>query len=223
MLPRVTRRIHDLSLPLENGMPTYPVAWHPTFEMVQLGRHAIEGRESRRVVIGTHTGTHCDAPAHLVAGGSTVEQLPLDALVGPATVVDIAAMPRSAVDRSVLEEALRDSRPERLLLRYGWSRHWGTMTYFTDHPFLTEDAARLLVETGVRLLGFDTPTPDNPLHGRGNDPDSPVHKILLGGGVILVEYLTNLEAIASKEFELVVLPLKLVGADGAPARCIALE
>jgi arylformamidase len=220
----VTRRVVDLTLPLHNGMPTYPVPWHPLFEMVQLGRHAVEGRESRRVTIGTHTGTHCDAPAHLVPGGATLESLPLEVLVGPATVVDLtSAGERAELDARVLAEALGERRPERLLLRYGWSTHWGTMKYFTDHPFLSEAAGRLLVERGVRLLGFDTPTPDNPLHGRGHDPDSPVHKLLLGAGVVLVEYLCNLEALRGQEVELVVLPLKLEGADGAPVRCVAIE
>jgi kynurenine formamidase len=80
-----------------------------------------------------------------------------------------------------------------------------------------------LVEKGVRLIAMDTPSPDNPAHSRGTPKDSPNHKLLLGAEVVLVEYLTNLNSITAKEVELIVLPLKLRGSDGSPARCVAIE
>jgi kynurenine formamidase len=110
-----------------------------------------------------------------------------------------------------------------VVLRFGWDRHWGTRRYYQDHPYLTKPAAQWLVERGVRLLGMDTPMPDDSRNGSSAAEDSPIHKILLGSGVILVEYLTNLAAIRSDEIELIVLPLKVQGGDGAPVRCVAVE
>lgn len=218
------RRIVDLTFPIHEGMTTFPAHWHPFVEVSVMGRHGIENRETRKVVMGTHTGTHCDAPRHFVPGGKTVDQLPLDALVGPALCLDLSdCRPLQEVDVKDLERRLGDRRPERLILRYDWSEQWGQMRYYTSHPFLSEDAARWLVDHGVRLLAMDTPMPDDPRNAQGSDPDSPVHKIVLGHGVILTEYLCNLKELRQAEFELIVLPLKIVEGDGAPARCIAIE
>src|SRR5215470_18846099 len=76
------KRIVDLSYLLHDGMTTYPVHWSPPFEVTQLGRHGIEGRESRKIVMGTHTGTHVDAPRHFIPNGKTIDELPLDIFMG---------------------------------------------------------------------------------------------------------------------------------------------
>lgn len=218
------RRMIDLTYPLEEGMTVFPVPWHPAVEVTVLGRHGVENRETRRLVLGTHTGTHCDAPRHFIPGGQTVDQLPLDTLVGPARVLDFSGTaPGQGVDAPDLEHALGDERPERVILRFDWSDHWGREDFYGAHPFITQEAARVLVQRGVKLLAMDTPMPDNPAHGRGSALDSPNHKILLGRGVILVEYLCNLRALTKRQVELVVLPLKITGGDGSPVRCIAIE
>jgi kynurenine formamidase len=118
---------------------------------------------------------------------------------------------------------LGEGFPERILLRFDWSRHDGTRKYYTDHPYLTVSAASWLVDQGVKLLGMDTPMPDNPADGSASANDSPVHKALLGRGVVLVEYLCNLSALTSRDVQLIVLPLKVRDGDGAPARCVAIE
>lgn len=160
------RRIVGLTFPIHEGMTTFPAHWHPFVEVSVMGRHGIENRETRKVVMGTHTGTHCDAPCHFVPGGKTVDQLPLDALVGPALCLDRSdCRPLQEVDVKDLERRLGDRRHERLVLRYDWSEQWGQMRYYTSHPFLSEDAARWLVDHGVRLLAMDTPMPDDPRNG----------------------------------------------------------
>ena len=152
------------------------------------------------------------------------DNLPLDTLVGPALVLNFSDTPPGhELDRADFEHKLGRRRPERILMRFDWSEHWGQMTYYTDHPFISESAAHWLVRQGVRLLGMDTPMPDNPQNGWGSDLDSPVHKILLGNGVILVEYLCNLKQLERSEIDLIVLPLKILGGDGAPARVVAIE
>ena len=205
-------------------MMTFPSHWHPVVEISVLGRHGIEGRETRKVVLGTHTGTHTDAPLHFVPKGRGVDEISLDVLVGPATVANFTnCKPLQEIDVQQLERRLGATPPSRLVLRTDWSEHFGQMPFYTQYPFLSEAAAHWLVDKGVRLLAMDTPSPDNPAHSRGTPKDSPNHKVLLGAGVVLVEYVCNLKALTASEVELVVLPLRLKGCDGAPTRCIAIE
>lgn len=217
------KRIVDLSYILHDGMMTYPVPWSPPFEVTQLGRHGIEGRESRKIVIGTHCGTHVDAPRHFIPGGMTIDHLPVERFVGPATVLDFTtAEPLQEMRVSDFERRVGGRHIDRLVMRFDWSDHWGTLKYYSEQPYISEDAARWLVRRGVRLLGMDTPQADNPKNGRGSESDSPVHKILLGAGIIKLEYMTNLRALGTDEFELVALPLKIREGDGSPVRCIGI-
>lgn len=214
----------DLTFPIHEGMTTFPVHWHPIVEITQLGRHVIENRETRKVVLGTHTGTHCDAPSHFVPGGQTVDTISLDTLIGPAFVLDFSNnRPLQEMDVSDFERQLGDRRPERVVLRFDWSDHWDKTDYYSDNPFISQGAAQWLVDRGVRLVAMDTPMPDNPAHGWRSKLDSPVHKLLLSNGVILVEYLCNLKELRQSEIELIVLPLKILDGDGSPARCVAVE
>ncbi len=217
-------KITDLSLTLEEGMMTFPAHWHPVVEITILGRHGVEGRETRKLVLGSHVGTHADAPLHFIPKGKGIDQVPLDVLVGPARVVNFTpCQPLHEIDVPQLKEKLDGKVPARLILRTDWSEYFGHMPFYTQYPFLSENAAKWLVENGVRLIAMDTPSPDNPAHSRGTPKDSPNHKVLLGAGVVLVEYVCNLKALTSSDVELVVLPLKLKDCDGSPVRCIAIE
>ncbi len=220
----MSKRFIDLTFPIHGGMTTFPVPWHPFVEISILGRHGIENRETRKLVLGTHTGTHLDAPRHFVTKGQTVDALPLEVLVGPAMVLDFSsATAGQEIGIEDIERPLGPEKPERIILRFDWDRHWGKMEYYSNHPFLSQKAARWLVEQKVKMVTMDTPMPDNPKHGRGNDPDSPNHKIFLENKVIIVEYLCNLKALTKKTVELIVLPLKIQDGDGSPVRCIAIE
>jgi len=217
-------RIIDLSMMIEEGMQTFAAPWHPFVEITQLGRHGIEDRETRKLVLGTHTGTHIDAPRHFIDGGETAENISLEQLVGPATVVDFS----TAADFQELGvedviDATNGECPTRLIARFDWDRRLGTWQYYSDHAFFSEDACQWMVENGCRVLAMDTPQPDNPKNGRSSDNDAPNHKILLGAGVVLVEYLVNIKQIQSKEVFFVAAPLKIRHGDGSPARCFAIE
>lgn len=219
----MTTRIVDLTMPIEEGMQTFPTHWHPFVEITKLGRHGLENRETRKLVLGTHTGTHIDAPRHFIPGGDTVDQLPLEQLVGLASVLDLTAFGASMeVGPDDLALALGERPATRVLLRFDWDRTLGTMAYYNDSPFLSEDAAQWLVDHGCRLLGMDIAMPDNPKNGRNGPKDSPNHKILLGNGVVLLEYMVNLAAIDLAEVQLVVAPLKIRDGDGAPVRAFAI-
>jgi arylformamidase len=215
--------IIDLSIPIEEGMQTFPRHWHPMVEISQLGRFGIENRETRKLVLGTHTGTHVDAPNHFIPGGLSIDRVSLSQLNGNASLVDLTLFSgKNEISKEILSNACVGLNIERLLLRFDGDRLLGTSDYYTDQPWLSSEAAQWLVDNGCRLLGLDIPMPDNPNHGWGDDQDSPIHKILLGNGVILVEYLTNLSLIPKGEFIIIVAPLKIVGADGSPARCFAI-
>jgi kynurenine formamidase len=176
------------------------------------------------VAFGTHTGTHTDAPLHFVPHGRGIDEVPPEILIGPATVLNFSpCVPLQEIDVHHLEQKLDGKLPARLVLRTDWSDYFGQMTFYTQYPFLSEAAAKWLVDKGVRLIAMDTPSPDNPAHSRGTPKDSPNHKVLLGAGVVLVEYVCNLKSLTTPEVELVVLPLKLRGCDGSPTRCVAIE
>jgi arylformamidase len=220
-------KIIDLSLDLHEGMMTFPTNCHPVVEISILGRHGIEGRETRKLVLGTHTGTHTDAPLHFIPNGKGIDEVPLDVLVGEAAVVNFApATANQEIGVPALKNALKSSGetvPARLILRTDWSDHFGQMSYYNSYPHFSEDAARWLVDGGCRLIAMDTPSPDNPAHSRASGKDSPNHRVLLGAEVVLVEYLCNLRSLSKPVVELVVLPLKVKGADGSPTRCVAIE
>jgi acyl-CoA synthetase (AMP-forming)/AMP-acid ligase II/kynurenine formamidase len=215
----------DLSHPLHEGMLTFPGLNHPRTEVTQLARHGVEGRATRRLVLGTHTGTHLDAPLHFIEGGGSIDQVPLSTLVGPAVVADLGpAGPLEEISLARLQAAVggRLAHP-RVLLRFGWSQRFGRMDFYTESPFLAREACAWLVEQGAALVGMDVASPDDPRLGYGSAEDSPNHHILLGAGVILLEYLNNLEQLSAPEVFLAALPLRVRGADGAPARVIAIE
>ena len=212
-----TGRVIDLTLGIHAGLPGWPgdppVALTP---WTRLDR----GDEANvsELRLGTHAGTHVDPPAHFLDGAATVDHLALDVLVGPATVVDLSAV-AGPVDVADLEAASLAPGVRRLLLRTANSSLWHrSPVRFPDrYVALTPAAARWLVARGVLLVGFDFLSVESPAAD-----GYPVHRALLGAGVVLVEGLDLSEAPAG-DYLLACLPLKVVGGDGAPARCVLVE
>ena len=153
-----------------------------------------------RLMLSTHTGTHVDPPAHFFPGAATVDALPLDVLVGPALVVDLSG--GGPIDAGRLASAGVDDDVSRLVCRTG-----------AADGALTSDGARWLVERGVRLVGVDT------LSIEPATDTYPVHRLLLGSGVVIVEGL-DLSAVLPGRYQLVCLPLRIAQGDGAPARAV---
>jgi arylformamidase len=219
----VGSKVIDLTMTIAEGMQTFPTHWHPFVEISQLGRHGIENRETRKLVLGTHTGTHIDAPRHFIQNGGTVDNIPLGLLIGQAVLLNFSHVPpRHEVTKEEIIVALGGRPCSRVVIRFDWCKYLGTMKYYADQPFLSEAAAEYLVENGCNLVALDVAMPDNPLNNKSAEKDSPNHKIFLSKGVYIVEYLVNLSEINSSEFEFVVAPLKIGGGDGAPARCLAI-
>lgn len=213
----------DLTHDIEPDMITFGADWHPKVAVTQMGRHETVGRETRCLTLGSHTGTHIDAPLHFQPSGCSIDAVPLDTLVGPVTILDFSHLsPRAVVEASDLPEVI----PARVVFRFGWGVHWNTPQFYEDYPSISGDAADALVAAGVKLVGMDTPSPDaSGLTAGllGTPSDSPIHKSFLRRGVILAEYLANLEHLETLEgWSIIALPLRLKGGDGAPARiCLA--
>jgi len=217
--------IIDLTYDLEEGMTIFDAPWHPPFSLKQLGKYEVEGRETRKVSFGTHTGTHIDAPLHFVKDGKSIEEIPLEKLIGEVTIVDFSKLGENG---AVTKEMLSDIKiTERMLFNFDWGKHWGTKRFYHNYPFFTKEAAEYLVSHNVKLLAMDTPSPDDSrIKFKGNilgtNKDSPIHKIFLSNGIILVEYIANLDKVKNYyQWNIIILPLKIKGADGSPARvCI---
>lgn len=213
-------QILDLTYAIEEGMTTFNAPWHPIVSIQQLGRHGFEGRETRKVSFGTHTGTHVDAPLHFVENGVSIDKIPLGKLIGDVTIVDYSYLKDN---EPVTKEMLSNiSITERMLFKFGWSKHWNSKKYYMDYPYFTIEATEYLCSMNIKLIAMDTPSPDNSRIDLSGDEDSPVHKTFLKSGVILVEYLANTEKIEDYSgWNIIIMPLKIKGADGSPARvCI---
>jgi arylformamidase len=207
-------KIHDISLPVSESLVVWP--GDPPVHITQPA-HLDRGDPYTvsRLEIGAHIGTHVDAPAHFVRGGAGVERLALDVLVGPARVVHIPEA--GSLTDEVLEGLSIPPGTERLLFRTRNSKRWsGEQGFWEEYVGLTDAGARWLVGRGVRLVGIDY------LSISPYDDLLTPHHTLLGAGVIVVEGL-DLRGIAPGAYQLVCLPLKLVGGDGAPARAILIE
>lgn len=212
----------DLTFPIHEKMLTFPSHWHPAVEIIKMGKHEAEGRETRKIVVGSHTGTHIDAPLHFMPKGESIERVSLDICIGPALLVFFKNM-KEITKKDLQEKIGNPKRIERLLVRFDWSERWGDISYYENHPYFSEEACKWLIGKGVKLMGMDTPSPDNPQNNSKAKSDSPNHKIFLKKGVILVEYLCNLKQLKGPNIFLVALPLKIKGSDGSPARVVAYD
>lgn len=209
-------KIFDISLPISPGLPVWPGDPPVELELVESmdkGAHANVSRLSA----GVHIGTHVDAPHHFLNDGRTVEQLPLDVLIGPCYVTQlpdgVEAITAEALDGMSLPEGT-----VRILFGTGNSRFWsrGETEFQEDFVAVTEDGAAWLVDRGIKLVGTDY------LSIAPYGDSVPTHTILLQAGVVVIEGL-DLSAVPRGFYELYCLPLRLLGAEGAPARAILIR
>ena len=200
--------IFDVSVPIRDGMLHY--SGNPPVHVTRVS--SIEQGDPANVSeldMGAHSGTHVDAIDHFIEGGAGAEALPLDALIGPAEVVD-ATRATVALDLVTLRDLELPPRgTERILFKTRNSQLWSRDDFTRDFVRLDSEAAAYLVERGARLLGIDYLSIG----------DAEAHRTLLSAGVVCVEGL-DLRGIEPGPYELVCLPLKLVGSDGAPARTV---
>lgn len=199
----------DISVPIREGMPTFE--GDPTVRL-ELAAAMSSGAVCNvsRLDFGVHSGTHVDAPVHFIEGASGAESIPLDALIGPAEVVDARAID-GPFDAAAIERLDIPPGTERLLFRSRNSDLWNLSAFSPSFNGLTADGARELVRRGIRLVGIDylsiAPFAD----------PGPTHVTLLEAGIVVLEGL-DLRAIEPGPYDLVCLPLRIPGCDGSPAR-----
>jgi arylformamidase len=201
--------ILDISVPIREGMVIYEGDPEVRLERVaSIDRGATANLS--RLDFGLHSGTHIDAPVHFIDGAPGADLVPLEELIGPAFVVDATSV-QGALDEASLRR-LELPEGERLLLKTRNSPLWERDRFTPDFVSLTGDGAGYLVARGVRLVGID--------YLSIGDPEA--HRTLLGAGVVAVEGL-DLRRVEPGPYRLVCLPLRIVGADGAPARAVLLR
>lgn len=215
--------IIDLSLGLHDGMITYPTKAHHVFESSIQARIAIEGRETRKFTMGSHCGTHVDAPKHFIKDGLSIDDYDVNDLVGEALLIDLGVKEPKEIIKLTEFKAQVDQFPgvKRLVFRSLWSRFWNTSQYYQDWPYFDEESIDYIVKSNISLIGIDFPSPDSAYFGTDCSLDSPNHKKIFKNKIILTEYLTNLDKLSPGKFFLMVCPLKLISFDGAPARVLA--
>lgn len=201
----------DVSVPLVAGMPVF--SGDPAYSMELAASIAAGGLANvSRLDMGAHSGTHFDAPAHFIDGAATSDAMPIDVGMGPAWVVDARHL-----DRTITGPDLADldipADETRLLLRTRNSELWATEGFSETFIGIDQSAARWLADRGVTLVGADYLS-----IAPYGDP-APTHRTLLGGGTWILEGL-NLSEVEPGPVELLALPLRLVGSDGAPARVL---
>lgn len=206
----------DLSHFVTTGMPVFP--GDPVPEVVQVADFSDKGYRLSRITMGTHTGTHFDAPSHMIEGGEAVDGVSLEKLMGAAVVLDVTHVKPG---EGILPSDLASNQVgegDIVLLCTGMGRHWGDEGYLTRYPYVTVETAQLLLDRGVKAVGVDWLSIEQ--YGMVGHP---VHDLLLSRGVPIIECLANLDEIKGRRVSLICLPLKLKGVDGAPARVVAFE
>lgn len=188
-------------------MPAFP--GDPEVEIATAATFDKEGYHGHRVAMGTHSGTHIDAPAHMLPGGKTLDKYPADRFVGRGRYVLVKDNIFRLED--VQKENIQDG--DIVLFNTEMSYRFHDPVYFEDFPAMSEEIARYLVERKVKMVGVDTGSIDN-------QPGFPIHKILLGNDIPVIETLTNVEQLSGLESTIYALPLRL-DLDAAPARVIA--
>lgn len=204
--------IFDISLTLSPDLPTWP--GDPRIEMKYISEIAA-GADANvtHLSMTVHAGTHVDAPDHFLGNGQGVDSIPLQWMIGPASVV---ALPDgNAITADMLREVGLPGHAERLLFKTRNSRWWaeGMVEFQEDFMALDESAARFLIERNVKVIGVDY------LSVAPYAAPAPTHRVLLGAEVLVIEGL-DLSAVAPGDYTLHCLPLKIRGADGAPARVL---
>lgn len=202
-------RIYDISVPLGEGLPVYPGDPRVLVEPA-LALEKGDGANVCRITLAGHSGTHVDAPSHMLAHGATLDAVPLSLLMGRALVADL----RGAAEIGPRQlEGLPLRGEERLLLKTDNSLLWGLPGFRTEYVSLSSEGAEFLLQAGIRLVGIDY------LSIESYAGDGSVHRALLGAGVVILEGL-DLSPVEGGVYELLCLPLRIPGGDGAPARAV---
>ncbi len=215
-MTRPSPDIIDLTHAISAAMPVFPGTEAPRLD----DAYTIErnGFAEKMLHLVSHTGTHIDAPGHILPGAARLDAMGAESFLGPGLVLDVSAVRGRQVETNDLEMFVPRLRGvEFALLHTGWARYWGEEEYFGSYPVLSPGAAQWLAEFGLKGFGVDTISVD--------EIDStrlPVHRALFARNMVIVENLGDLSSLVGREFLFSCLPLKIVDADGSPIRAVAI-
>ncbi|MEM9832267.1 MAG: cyclase family protein [Bacteroidota bacterium] len=204
----------DLTLPYDSDMPGVTIEIAKTLER--------DGWNARTLHLYSHVGTHMDAPLHFGVTDQSIDQIPLTDCMGPAWVVHLPNLPDQYLIevKDLGDVAEKVEAGASLLFHTGWSQYLRQSRYRDGLPRISEELAEWCVSKKIKMLGVEPPS----IADVNNLAEvTHIHQILLSGGVVIIEGLTNLDKIQQEKVQLIALPLKIQGGDGSPARVIALE
>jgi arylformamidase len=209
----------DLTHHLRNGMPIYPGDPSPSF-----GKYSTlekDGVNLTKIIMGSHTGTHLDAPRHFIRDGIGIDRIPPEKLIGEAYVADLSTKP---IGSGITSKDLRRKLEEKIVeddivvVYTGCSEHWGDKSIDREYTYLTGEAADYLVSKRVRAVGIDYLSVE-----KFEAPEPVVHKTLLGSGVFIIESLSSaVRQFVGNRVLMICMPIKLQDGDGAPSRVVAI-
>ncbi|NLH51750.1 MAG: cyclase family protein [Bacteroidales bacterium] len=207
--------VYDLTHLIKGDIQVWPGTPGPRIE--ELFTVATHGFMESGLHLVSHTGTHIDAPAHMLKDGLTLDRFNISAFTGLAIKIDLTHRLRVIEEEDLAVLQNPGFKVEWVLLHTGWSRYWGHPAYFGPYPVLTEKAALLLTNFSLKGIAIDAPSFDT-----FDSPDYPNHRRLLGKNILLVENLRGLEPLpAGHLIGFSALPLHYRKADGAPVRAMA--
>lgn len=209
--------IYDLTQLFTAKMPVYPGTEPPVIETVCTLDG--DGFVEKKLAFYSHTGTHMDAPAHVLPHGKPLDAYAAAWFTGQAVIIKVPEKRNGCIEKENLV-AYREllAKADYCLLCTGWSRYWGQPAYFAHYPVLTPTAAAWLTGQGLKGIGVDTISVD-----AVTNPSLPIHKTILEKELVIIENLTNLAPLAGQLVTFYCLPLNIENADGAPVRVIAIQ
>lgn len=197
----------DLTHTIVHNMPSHPL--DIKIQLTPTATYKQDGMACESLHGSVHMGTHIDAPGHFIDNGKKITDFPLTTFISDALCIN--ASNTKTINKNLVT-TIPLYKNSSVLFYTGWDAHLYQSNYFYDHPVMSEECARHLVEIGIKMVGVDFPSVDQAPYA--------IHKIFLSNDILIIENMTNLEPLINKEFKLIALPLK-VDAHGAPARVIA--
>lgn len=209
--------ILDLTHLISNDTPVYPGT--EPLSLTVCAAIPKEGYQETMIRMNSHTGTHMDAPGHILLNAATLDQMDIAGFFGKAAVVDCSGLKANEPITMQHIDPVREAadKAEFLLFYTGWSRLWMQEHYYASFPYCGEDVIRYCKETGKKGIGIDTPSID-PM----GSTKFPMHRLAFGAGLLVIENLANLDKLIGKSFTFGSLPLNYKNADGSPVRAFAL-
>jgi kynurenine formamidase len=206
-------KLYDLSHLLNNDTPVFPGMSKPRF--TPAATFEKNGYRETRFEMDSHTGTHMDAPAHMLKNGKTLDQFPVDRFAGKALIISVPENTKHVEKDFLVQFAAKLKEAQFVLFKTGWSKLWGTPRYFEDFPTLSADAVEWLLTFSLKGTGFDVISAD-PI----DSTSYPNHFSILGKGLIIIENFMFPKELTEAEGDFFCFPLFYENADGAPVRAV---